>query len=309
MFYVISEPLRVAYTFLRITLTSAKALKQFPTEPHHWLFGHLTVHPGPGHEGLAKSLEWGQKNPRYYVLHLGPLRPVPVLNHPETVKQILKTAEPKNFIGGGGYQFLRPWIGDGLLLSSGDKWFRNRKLLTPGFHFDVLKPYMEVYNVCLDEMLDKFLISTFRYKPIDIYKPISLCTLDIILRCAFSRKRNIQSNEFGVDPYVNTVGSMAKAIVTRAMNPIFYFDSIYYRSKTGKQFRDDCNYSHQIADEVISKRQQELKDSSGDKSAKRKYVDFLDILLLARDEEGNGLTKQEIRDEVETFMFEGISQS
>ena len=37
----------------------------------------------------------------------------------------------------------------------------------------------------------------------------------------------------------------------------------------------------------------------------RKYLDFLDILLTARDESGNGLLPLEIRNEVDTFLFEG----
>ena len=38
----------------------------------------------------------------------------------------------------------------------------------------------------------------------------------------------------------------------------------------------------------------------------KRRLDFLDILVTARDDEGKGLSDQDIRAEVDTFLFEGI---
>lgn len=43
--------------------------------------------------------------------------------------------------------------GKGLLVLHGPKWFQHRKLLTPGFHYDVLKPYVAVFAECTHTML------------------------------------------------------------------------------------------------------------------------------------------------------------
>ena len=47
-------------------------------------------------------------------------------------------------------------------------------------------------------------------------------------------------------------------------------------------------------------------EEKGNESVKRsRYLDFLDILLTARDEDGNGLSDIDIRNEVDIFMFAG----
>lgn len=43
--------------------------------------------------------------------------------------------------------------GEGLLVSKGQRWFRHRRLLTPGFHYDVLKPYVNLMSESAKTML------------------------------------------------------------------------------------------------------------------------------------------------------------
>ena len=50
-----------------------------------------------------------------------------------------------------------------------------------------------------------------------------------------------------------------------------------------------------------------LQSSNKQDTSKRRYTDFLDTLLLARDDEGQGLDDVEIREEVDTFLFAGMS--
>nr|XP_023486267.1 cytochrome P450 4B1-like isoform X2 [Equus caballus] len=51
------------------------------------------------------------------------------------------------------YDFLLQWIGKGLLVLHGPKWFQHRKLLTPGFHYDVLKSYVAMFADSMHAML------------------------------------------------------------------------------------------------------------------------------------------------------------
>lgn len=43
--------------------------------------------------------------------------------------------------------------GEGLLIANGARWVRSRRLLTPAFHFDILKPYLKVYAEAADTLV------------------------------------------------------------------------------------------------------------------------------------------------------------
>ena len=256
--------------------------------------------PRPGKPEEEWDEEMRKKYPKYSKFFAGWWRPMVWLRQVDLIKLILKTSEPKAMSGGGGYALLKPWLGDGLLLSSGQKWFRHRRLLTPGFHFEVLRPYMAVYNESVGQLIEKWDKEGAGGSSVEIYKAVSLCTLDVMLRCAFSFESDVQSSD---NKYVNTVHSLAHLLKERSRKPWMNLDMLYYCSQSGRKFQAHCEYAHKVADELIKSRQK-LLQAKPDLNLK-KYVDFLDILLLAKDEKGEGLTTEEIRHEVDTFLFEG----
>jgi cytochrome P450 family 4 len=44
------------------------------------------------------------------------------------------------------YKVLQPFLKTGLLTSGGEKWFKRRRLLTPAFHFNILKEFCEIFK-------------------------------------------------------------------------------------------------------------------------------------------------------------------
>ena len=59
--------------------------------------------------------------------------------------------------------------GYGLLTSGGQQWARNRRLLTPAFHFDVLKPYVNIYTEGADKLIVRYLKAQFSVEDISMY--------------------------------------------------------------------------------------------------------------------------------------------
>ncbi|KAL3862090.1 hypothetical protein ACJMK2_008084 [Sinanodonta woodiana] len=267
----------------------------------HWLYGNLHLFPETGEERLEFLLHLSRTYPKYYGMWFGRFRADVTVTHPDTVRKILKTSEPKPTGFGGGYRFALPWLGRGLLIADGTRWARSRRLLTPAFHFDILKPYIHVYNNATDLLLENLEKYARTGTCFETFQLVSLCTLDIILRCAFTYHTDCQKGK-DAHPYIRAVNEIADDWNKRIRSPHLYPDFIFYLTEIGRRFRKNCKYVHSVADDIINKRRAilEKKGVSGGK-----YLDFLDILLTARDEDMVGLTQEEIRNEVDTFLFEG----
>ncbi|CAG5126234.1 unnamed protein product [Candidula unifasciata] len=265
------------------------------------IFGNIHMIPKDGEGRIAFCRElMDNHHGKYARIWWGPFWPNLVVYHPETVKVILKSSEPKPRGFGQSYELAIPWIGEGLIVSNGATWARARRLLTPAFHFDVLKHYVEVYNQAVDTLIEKLDKLADSGESFDVCPMITLCTLEIILKCAMSYDVDVQRQ--GNLEYARAVNELLEGWSTRSRTPYIWPDCIFYLTPSGRRFLKSCNYVHNVAEEIIDKRRQ-LLEKEGQPEGRR--LDFLDILLMARDEDGHPMTTLEIRNEVDTFMFAG----
>ena len=289
-----------------------KLAKAIPGPPVHWLYGNLHQFQRDEASLLYFLKEMRSYNSTLWRGWIGPLSLNIMVVDPEVVKSWLKL--PKHHFA---YSLLEPWLGKGLLVAQGSQWARNRRLLTNAFHFDILKAYVAVYNECSNILISKWSIAASQGEPVLVYKSIQQLTLDIILRCSFSYNSHCQESG-KPDPYINAVESLAQCVSDSFHSPLMHISrSLYmYCTPTGWKYRRALNTVHRFAEKVIKDRKLALgiTGSHLNKSVNLetvrigkngKYLDFLDVLLTARDDDGTGLTDLEIRNEVDTFMFEG----
>ncbi|XP_052018241.1 cytochrome P450 4F3 [Apodemus sylvaticus] len=283
-------------------------LRCFPQPPQrNWLLRHL---------GLIQSSEEGllyiQSLVRTFrdvcCWWVGPWHPVIRVFHPAFIKPVVLApalVAPKDTVF---YRFLKPWLGDGLLVSAGDKWSRHRRMLTPAFHFNILKPYVKIFNDSTNIMHAKWQhLASKGSARLDMLEHISLMTLDSLQKCVFSFDSNCQEKP---SEYIAAILELSALVARRHQNLLLHVDLLYHLTRDGMRFRKACRLVHDFTDAVIRERRRTLPDQGGGEDvlkakAKAKTLDFIDVLLLSKDEHGKALSDEDIRAEANTFMFGG----
>jgi len=124
--------------------------------------------------------------------------------------------------------------------------------------------------------------------------------LDIIGLCAFGT--DLKAQQDSTSNYVQAIKTASELVFKRLFNPL-YHTRLYPLFPSGRKFSSVTKIIHKLSDSVIAERRAAKNQPASENQSK--YRDFLDILLEATDESGEQLSNQEIRAEVDTFMFEG----
>nr|CAQ57674.1 cytochrome P450 [Nilaparvata lugens] len=236
-----------------------------------------------------------------YLEWSGPFAEIHLLR-PEYVEVALKSTV--NITKSMAYDFLHDWLGTGLLTSSGRKWQERRKMITPAFHFGILEDFVEIFGEKSRTLVEILKKQKFG-EEFDIYPMITNCALDIICESAMGTTVNAQEKKDS--DYVRAVYEVSELILYRALRPWLYAEFIWKMSSHGKAFYRNLKTLHDFTNKVIVERREATSkkcslNESDDGVGKKKA--FLDLLLEAT-ENGHELSQADIREEVDTFMFEG----
>lgn len=200
-----------------------------------------------------------------------------VVSNPGYIRQILLTNH-ENYAKGVGFERVKMLLGNGIIVSDGEDWRRQRTMMQPGFsraNVARLSEPMRSMNIALREAWCRLAGGV---EPIDITAAMSRLGLEVILRSIFSSDLDGITDREGANPFA------------------FLAEDATRDLQTAVRFR---NLARVILGVVGERRR------SGDRP-----FDFLSLLMDARDRKtGAGMSDKELLDEINTLIIAGHETS
>jgi cytochrome P450 len=225
-----------------------------------------------------------EKGPMCYTKVLG--KRIYFVNDAEFVKRILLD-NVANYPKSVTYRNnLRPFLGDGLLISEGEFWKRQRRLAQPAFHLRRLKALAGAMAQAAGRMSRDWVHGMV----IDVMAAMNAVTMEIVA-----------TTLFGAD-VSGDIAEVAEAMTvlqeeTGHVRPTAFFDlPAFLVRPRGSRFAAAVATLDRIVNRIVAER----------RAAGETRDDLLSMLLEARDEEtGEGMTDKQLRDELVTLFLAG----
>ncbi|XP_072941640.1 cytochrome P450 4g15 [Epargyreus clarus] len=338
LFYVLLVPaILLWYTYWRMSRRHLYELAdKIPGPKGLPLFGNALEFTGGSAQifknVVSKSKEFD--NESVVKLWIGP-RLIVFLYDPRDVELILSSHV--HIDKADDYRFFKPWLGDGLLISTGQKWRSHRKLIAPTFHLNVLKSFIDLFNANSRDVVNKLKKESGVF---DCHDYMSECTVEILLETAMGVSKSTQ-DQSGFE-YAMAVMKMCDILHLRHTKIWLRPDLLFNFTQYAKVQNKLLDVIHGLTTKVIKRKKQEfvsgkkptivsdttetipasvkttsveglsfgqsagLKDDLDvdDDVGQKKRLAFLD-LLLESSQSGVVISDEEIKEQVDTIMFEG----
>ncbi|WP_135826247.1 cytochrome P450 [Halorussus ruber] len=203
------------------------------------------------------------------------------LADPEHIEHVL-VRNNQNYVKGEVFQeTLGPVLGNGVLNAEGEFWRRQRHLVEPAFHPDRISTYAEMMVDVTERQTGRWRAGEIR----DIHSDMTALTLEIIGRAMFGLDLSDESEEVG-----EALETVMKA------SEFSYSDLVPEQIPTPerRRFENAVEDLNRVVARIIKERKRNPTDE-----------DVVSMLLAARDDEGEGMSLRQVRDEVMTLLLAG----
>lgn len=210
--------------------------------------------------------------------------PAYFLKHPDLIRDVLITNNAK-FEKGRALKRAKGLLGEGLLTSEGEKHLKQRRMIQPAFHRQRIAEYAKAMVEYAEQLRDEWQDGEVR----DVDKEMMKLTLQIVGKTLFSA--NVDDDTDEVSKAMTSLMEMFNFLVIPFSEILEKFPIPHAkRYKAARETLDRVMY------EIIEKRRAENEDKG----------DLISMLLMAQDEEdGSGMSDQQVRDEALTLFLAG----
>ncbi|XP_046664818.1 cytochrome P450 4C1-like [Homalodisca vitripennis] len=293
-------------TLVRDWLRVFLRVQHLPGPQGHPIFGNVKEYLSR-HRFFQYAAKWREHFPAFHKT-LVLFHPLIIVQSPDAVQAILSRKHKHNEKG-MIYQGLRSLLGEGLITSKGDRWHSHRKLITPTFHFNILESFVDVFVARTADFmkdLNIFLADNDLSEKFNDISPFTRkLTLDFICETAMGTPAD--SNRLHHKEIVNAMHRLEEIGIYRMVRPWLLSDFIFQFTAKGREERKYRHILHSFTDQVIRRRRQALQaqeEFGYIEDCPKKRAIFMDLLITSS-RGGSLLSDQDIREEVNTFMFAG----
>ena len=258
----------------------------------------LDLPPGPKQPRYAQALQWVMRpqesvvrqRERFgdvFTLEFIDGQPLVVLSDPEDVRTVF-TGSAEVMHAGEANKLLAPILGSrSILLLDEAEHLRHRRLLLPPFHGERMLRYEQI----MAEATSRELATWQEGETIEMLPRMQAITLEVIMRAVFGIEDGLEMERLRV--LLRTMLQQTTDMRQMALSLILGPDSERLQQRLDEVLRPVDEELYRVIAE--HRRAPDLEERE----------DILSMLLLARDEDGEPLSDEELRDELMTLLLAG----
>ena len=224
-----------------------------------------------------------------FTLKINPKGPMVYVGDPQAIQKIFSIPPDRVDVGKANW-ILKSLLGTGsMLLLDGKPHQRHRKLLTPPFHGERMKSYGKLTCEITDIVTDNWETN----KSFDVRSSMKDISLQVILEAIFGLHQGERYDR---------IKDLLCSLLELPGSPLGISVFIPFLQKDFGKWSPWGRYLHQRQqlDELLYAEIQERKNNP-DPSRE----DVLSLMITARDEDGEAMTYEELRDHLITLLFAG----